>query len=66
MLFSDLGLGAAIVQRVKLEKRHLDTAFWISAWKQLQDKLSRTLRPAAIDQLEFVGATRQLFSRQLP
>jgi O-antigen/teichoic acid export membrane protein len=31
MLFSDLGLGAAIVQRANLEKRHLDTAFWINA-----------------------------------
>jgi O-antigen/teichoic acid export membrane protein len=30
MLFSDLGLSAAIVQRVNLEKRHLDTAFWIN------------------------------------
>ena len=30
MLFSDLGLGAAIVQRVNLERRHLDTAFWIN------------------------------------
>jgi hypothetical protein len=31
MLFSDLGLGAAIVQRKNLEKRHLDTAFWIKS-----------------------------------
>ena len=30
MLFSDLGLGAAIVQRKKLEERHLDSAFWIN------------------------------------
>jgi O-antigen/teichoic acid export membrane protein len=30
MLFSDLGLGAAVVQRKKLEQRHLDTAFWIN------------------------------------
>src|SRR5438874_1062635 len=29
-LFSDLGLGAAIVQRKKLEQEHLDTAFWIN------------------------------------
>ena len=30
MLFSDLGLSAAIIQRANLEKRHLDTAFWIN------------------------------------
>jgi PST family polysaccharide transporter len=30
MLFSDLGLGAAIVQRKNLQERHLDTAFWIN------------------------------------
>ena len=30
MLFSDFGLGAAITQRKNLEKRHLDTAFWIN------------------------------------
>ena len=30
MLFSDLGLSAAIIQRANLEKKHLDTAFWIN------------------------------------
>jgi PST family polysaccharide transporter len=30
MLFGDLGLGAAIVQRRNLEERHLHTAFWIN------------------------------------
>jgi O-antigen/teichoic acid export membrane protein len=29
-LFSDAGLADAIIQRKKLEKRHLDTAFWIN------------------------------------
>jgi O-antigen/teichoic acid export membrane protein len=30
MLFSELGLGPAIVQRKNLEQRHLDSAFWIT------------------------------------
>jgi O-antigen/teichoic acid export membrane protein len=30
LLFGDLGLGAAIVQRRNLEERHLNSAFWIN------------------------------------
>jgi O-antigen/teichoic acid export membrane protein len=29
-LFTDLGLGAAIVQKLDLEERHLSSAFWVS------------------------------------
>jgi PST family polysaccharide transporter len=31
-IFLDQGFSAAIVQRAKLEREHLDTAFWISIW----------------------------------
>lgn len=29
-IFSDLGLGSALIQKVRLEQRHLDSIFWIN------------------------------------